>query len=73
MKFYRRTASGTSTPSGMQTPRKGSMEPPTMTPTPRKKRGSTPSDQKAPFRLQVKRKRQEREEEESKNQFNLKN
>ncbi|XP_037914668.1 dystonin isoform X45 [Hermetia illucens] len=46
----RRNLSGSSTPSGMQTPRKGSMEPPTSAP-PRKSRGGTPTSQREPFRL----------------------
>ncbi|XP_037914652.1 dystonin isoform X30 [Hermetia illucens] len=45
-----RNLSGSSTPSGMQTPRKGSMEPPTSAP-PRKSRGGTPTSQREPFRL----------------------
>ncbi|XP_037048318.1 microtubule-actin cross-linking factor 1 isoform X31 [Bradysia coprophila] len=46
----RRNLSGQSTPSGMQTPRKTSMEPPPVPPG-RKSRGSTPNSQREPFRL----------------------
>ncbi|KAJ6645292.1 Dystonin, partial [Pseudolycoriella hygida] len=46
----RRNLSGQSTPSGMQTPRKTSMEPPPVPPG-RKSRGSTPNNQREPFRL----------------------
>ncbi|XP_055390501.1 dystonin isoform X30 [Condylostylus longicornis] len=45
-----RNISGSSTPSGMQTPRKGSMDPPTH-PPPRKSRGGTPTQHREPFRL----------------------
>ncbi|XP_037048313.1 microtubule-actin cross-linking factor 1 isoform X27 [Bradysia coprophila] len=45
-----RNLSGQSTPSGMQTPRKTSMEPPPVPPG-RKSRGSTPNSQREPFRL----------------------
>lgn len=48
--FSRRNLSGQSTPSGMQTPRKTSMEPPPVPPG-RKSRGSTPNNQREPFRL----------------------
>jgi len=50
----RRTISGSSTPSGMQTPRKSSMDPPPapsgLTPAQRKARAGTP-EHRAPFRL----------------------
>ncbi|XP_055390514.1 dystonin isoform X42 [Condylostylus longicornis] len=48
--YRRRNISGSSTPSGMQTPRKGSMDPPTH-PPPRKSRGGTPTQHREPFRL----------------------
>lgn len=46
--FYlrRRNLSGSSTPSGMQTPRKGSVEPQS-----RSSRGTTPLDKREPFKL----------------------
>uniref|UniRef100_A0A182THT5 GAR domain-containing protein n=1 Tax=Anopheles melas TaxID=34690 RepID=A0A182THT5_9DIPT len=45
--------SGASTPSGMQTPRRTSVEPGTAPPRPesRNSRGTTPSEKRAPFRL----------------------
>lgn len=44
--LYRRNLSGSSTPSGMQTPRKGSVEPQS-----RSSRGTTPLDKREPFKL----------------------
>nr|XP_040232049.2 dystonin isoform X27 [Anopheles coluzzii] len=48
-----RKTSGASTPSGMQTPRRTSVEPGTAPPRPesRNSRGTTPSEKRAPFRL----------------------
>lgn len=50
--FPRRNVSGTSTPSGMQTPRKSSAEP-TFSSTMRSRtsRGTTPVEKREPFRL----------------------
>lgn len=50
--IYRRNISGTSTPSGMQTPRKSSAEP-TFSSTMRSRtsRGTTPVEKREPFRL----------------------
>lgn len=48
----RRNLSGTSTPSGMRTPRKASVEPPAAPSSERKgSRGATPSGSREPFRL----------------------
>ncbi|XP_055855326.1 dystonin isoform X45 [Episyrphus balteatus] len=52
---YRRNLSGSSTPSGMQTPRKGSTDPASASARAaaeaRKSRGTTPINQREPFRL----------------------
>lgn len=49
--FYRRNVSGTSTPSGMRTPRKQSIEPVVPTSERKGSRGATPSGSREPFRL----------------------
>lgn len=47
----RRNLSGTSTPSGMRTPRKPSVEPPSVTSERKDSRATTPSSNREPFRL----------------------
>lgn len=47
----RRNVSGSSTPSGMRTPRKQSVEPQTVSSERKGSRGTTPSGTREPFRL----------------------